>query len=498
MASEFFMAGHEHYKRREPIAAIRYFNDALRLQPDHFWSQCLSAICWLQLKRQAEAGAGLNACLKRDPEFAWLYILRGYASSIIPANAEPEEVAIRYEAADADYRRAMELLDRRPNDELRYVLLVDRGLLQYQRGDLEDATSYLTAAIQQNDRPSQAHAELAMVYKKQGKFDEAADRLSRAIERRRDYAPLYRARAELALARKALTDSQRAAALSDLDHAIRLESPGNSVLARDQTNRGRLLTLDHREAEALAAYDAAIKISGDSDDAHRLRIELLLRSKRHNDVIRSCDALIARGKASSAIYEVRSLARAELKDFPGAIEDVTNAVATRRDRSPLLSRRGWLYILSDAPRLALHDFQEAIRLDPSSGDAHNGRGSARLRLGEHRQAVTDAEKALVLGKPSPDLYYKAARVYAVAAVAAAAEVRKKGQDTAALVAMYQDRAAVLLHETLRLMPADQRASFRRDVIQSDPALKMLLRRVSSLELAGPVPSAATPANKPGQ
>ena len=410
----------------------------------------------------------------------------------------PEEIAIRYEAADADYRRAMELLDRRPNDELRYVLLVNRGLLQYQRGNLDDAASYLTAAIRQNDRHSQAYAELAVVHQKQGKLDEAMDQFGHAIERRPDYAPLYRARAEVALARKASTPSQRAAALSDLDQAIRLESPGNAVLARDHTNRGRLLALDHREAEALAACDAAIKISRDYDEAHRLRIELLLRSKRHDDVIRSCDALIARGKASSAIYELRGLARAELKDFPGAIEDVTNAVATRRDRAPLLSRRGWLYILSDAPRLALHDFQEAIRLDPSSGDAHNGRGSARLRLGEHREAVADAEKALVLGKPSPDLYYKAARVYAIAAVAAAAEVRKKGHDTVALVARYQDRAAALLHETLRLMPADQRASFRRDVIQSDPALKMLLRRVSSLELAGPVPSAVTPGNQPSR
>ena len=74
----------------------------------------------------------------------------------------------------------------------------------------------------------------------------------------------------------------------------------------------------------------------------------------------------------------------------------------------LLRRRGWLYIVSDAPQLALHDFEAAIRLEATNGDAYNGRGYARLRLGEHRQAVADAEKALSLGEPKPDLYYKAA------------------------------------------------------------------------------------------
>ncbi len=253
------------------------------------------------------------------------------------------------------------------------------------------------------------------------------------------------------------------------------------MLARDHTNRGRLLALDHRDADALAAWDAALKVVRDYADAHRLRIDLLLKRKRYDDVIRSCDALIARAKATPAIYELRGLARSERKDFPGAIEDVTNAMALRPDRAALLSRRGWLYIVSDAPRLALHDFQAAIQLDPSIGDAYNGRGFARLRLGEHRDAVADAEKALGIGEPTSHLLYNAARVYALAAVVAAADVRKKGQETVTLVARYQDRATGLLREALKRMPEDQRASFWRDVVPADPALRTLRRRVSALD-----------------
>jgi tetratricopeptide (TPR) repeat protein len=200
-----------------------------------------------------------------------------------------------------------------------------------------------------------------------------------------------------------------------------------------------------------------------------------------DEVIRSCDAVVARGKATSAIYELRGLARSERKDFPGAIEDVTDAMALRPDRAALLARRGWLYIVADAPRLALHDFQAAIELDASMGDAYNGRGFARLRLGEHRDAVADAEIALDKGEPTHHLFYNAARVYALAAVVAAVEVRKKGQETVTLVTRYQDRATELLQEALKRMPDAERASFWHEVVPADPALKALRRRVSSLD-----------------
>ena len=75
-----------------------------------------------------------------------------------------------------------------------------------------------------------------------------------------------------------------------------------------------------------------------------------------------------------------------------------------RPRSPaLLARRGRLYLNSDAPKLALRDFEEAINLDPSSrssADAYLGRGLARASLGLYREAVADASRALRLGEPT--------------------------------------------------------------------------------------------------
>jgi eukaryotic-like serine/threonine-protein kinase len=490
-AFDYFLIGQERYKRGDWRTAFRHLSTALQLRPDHFWTQGLWAVACLQLGHPSQAKSALSSCLQADAKFAWLYLLRGFASyqlavragdliEKLPLQADvlKAEAQFQLDAAAADYRKAGELLSEKPNDELRYALCVNRGLLGLERRDFQKAESDLQAAIGLNARRLEAYAALARVYQKQAKLDESIEQYSRAIALRPDSAALYRGRADVELARTGSKPAQRARALADLDQAIRLEKPDNPVLARDHTNRGRLLVLDHRDSEALVACDAALKVVRGYDDAHLLRIDILRNMKRHDEVIRSCDAVVASGKATPAIYEVRSLARAERKDFAGAIEDVTNAMALRPDRAALLSRRGWLYIVSDAPRLALHDFEAAIRLDRGRGDAYNGRGFARLRLGEHRDAVADADKALVLSEPTSQLFYNAARVYALAAVVVAAEVRKKGQDTVTLVARYQDRATELLREALKRMPEIERASFWRDVVPADPALRVLRRRVA--------------------
>ena len=155
----------------------------------------------------------------------------------------------------------------------------------------------------------------------------------------------------------------------------------------------------------------------------------------------------------------------------------------------LLARRGSLLLITDAPRSALRDFDASIRLDPSgadSADAYLGRGMARVTLSEYRQAVADVRQALDLGEPTDKRLYSAARIYARAAVAAAADVRKTGQDAVDLVSRYQDQAVELLRQAVMRLPAAKRPAFVREVVKNDPALAALRHRLRTLELAGPV------------
>jgi eukaryotic-like serine/threonine-protein kinase len=507
-ALDHFLSGKEEYKRREWSAALSHFDEALLIQPEHFWAHCLSAICGLQLSRPIQAKADLNACLQTEPGFAWLYELRGFASYQVAAlarlaaeNLESKGSSLRAEvqsqlkAAETDFATALELLRQRPNDELQYVLLVNRALLWLERGEWSKATADLEAAIRLNGAGWQALGNLAVAYDRQGKPDEAIEQFTRAITLQPDLAQLYRARADVDRRRKDQNSAQRERALRDLETAIRLDPPGSSFVAVDQTNRGTLLLRQGRDSEALAACDGALEVDPNFLVTHRLKIDVLRKLKRQAEVIRSCDALLTRGKPSAELYELRALAKQELSDYQGAIEDDTLAIALRPGNPALLERRGGLFLITDAPRSALRDFDESIRLDPSSPsstDAYLGRGLARVTLGLHREAVADASRAVRLGEPTDLRLYNAARIYARAAIAAGAEVKKTGQDAVGLVSRYQDQAVALVRQAVTRLPAAERPKFARDVVQTDPALATLRHRFRSLELAGSTISSDRP------
>jgi serine/threonine protein kinase/Tfp pilus assembly protein PilF len=496
-AFDHFLAGKERFERQQWSAAIQEFDAALQLKPDHFWAHALSAICSIQLGRSLPAKAELNACLQSQPGLPWLYVLRGFASLQIAVLARTAaensatgghtlrtEVQLQLADAEADYARALQLLQQTPNDGLRYAVLVNRGLLWLERRNWDRAVTDLQAAIGLDGRQYQAYETLAQVRRRQDRPDEAVELFSRAIVLRPDWAPLYRARGEAELARKDPTPAQRARALADLEQAIRLGAKQNPLLAaNDHTNRGRLLHREDRDQEALAACEAALKLVSTHADAQRLRLDILLAQKRFDEVIGPCDALLAREKSSADLYELRGLARAGLMDYAGAIEDDTKALSLRPGCVPLLARRGALYLVTDAPRLALRDFEEAIGRDPAYGDAYIGRASALVRLGQHRQAEADVDKALRLGKRTSPMLYNAARVLSQAAAVAGSEVRRKGQVAVAQVNRYQDRAVELVQEALKLLPPDRRAAFLKEVLQ-DPDLGALRRRLRSVSPAG--------------
>jgi serine/threonine protein kinase/tetratricopeptide (TPR) repeat protein len=493
---DHFLLGREAYQRKDWNAALAYFDLALQLRPDHFWSHCLSAICSLQLRRPQPAKADLNACLQgrdRQPEFAWLYVLRGFASYQVAALARRaaemlqtsggilrREVQVQLRTCEADYATALDLLARKPNEPLRYALLVNRGLLWVERHEWDRAVADFEAAIRLDGNIYLAYESLAAAREQQNKPDEALEAITRAITLRPEIVKLYRGRAAINVRRKEITAAQRTQALGDLETAIHLESPGNADVALDHTDRARLLYRDNRDNEALTACDAALKAAPDHLPAHQIRHDLLRKMKKYDELIASCNALLARGRPSADLYQLRGLARANQGDYASAIADFTQAITLKPSSAPLLVKRGELYLKTDAPVPAQKDFEEAIRLDSSNPDAYAGRGLALAALGKHSDAVADARAALSKGEPTHWLLYSAARIHAKAAVAAGGEARRKGQEAVALVTRYQDEAVALIREAVKRQPAADRAAFLRDVVQVDPALRSLRRRLQSL------------------
>jgi tetratricopeptide (TPR) repeat protein len=443
---DHFLMADELYRREEFAEAIKEFDHVLERKPGHFWAQYLNALCLLRQKRPAEARTLLSACLAQRSNFVWLYLLRGFAQEELQA----------WSAAESDFEKASQMaLD----DNARYVLFVNRGVLRVRTDRFDDAVADLNAAIKLKPNAYQAFVNLAQAYRRLDKLDLALEQLDHAVRLEPGLAHLYRLRARLYLELNEPT-----LALSNFDLAIERENTNSPYHVDDLVERGRLLLRDGKHAEALASFDVALALSKDHSQAQRLRAEALFRLGRFKDVIEAFDRYLETGKPLESVYRGRGLARAELGQYPGAIEDFTKALELH-PTSVVQAYRGWTHLVVDAQMLALRDFELAIELDSKNSDAYNGRGFVRASLGLYRKAVQDAEEALRHGPPSPSLVFNAARVYALS----------PGADN-------QQRALGLIQQALSLLPDDQRRTFWSKHVRKDAALVSLRRLPSFIQM----------------
>jgi tetratricopeptide (TPR) repeat protein len=249
------------------------------------------------------------------------------------------------------------------------------------------------------------------------------------------------------------------------------------LLAGDHIECGGIHYTQRRFADALAAYDTALRLAPDHALAHHLRGETLLKLNRLREAERAFDQSLRLQPGYNPALRARASARERQGDFAGAIEDYTQALIGQRDAS-ILTHRGWAHTFMEAWKLALHDFEAAIRLDPAPGDAHIGRGLARVWLGDHRQGVADVDAVLRAGKPDTlEMMHNAA---CVCALAAGRVQPRPGEGS--LAATYRRKAVAALRKALRMVSEDQRLVFWQQSMRPDTALDAIRRSAEFMAL----------------
>jgi tetratricopeptide (TPR) repeat protein len=226
-------------------------------------------------------------------------------------------------------------------------------------------------------------------------------------------------------------------------------------------------------AAALADFDAALRLRPDYASAHRQRAETLLALDRPAEAGEALDRYLARGKPTPEVYLARGLIHARLKQYQPAVEAYSRSLLLRRD-AQTLSRRGWAYLQLDAARLALDDFDAALRLRPKHVNSLCGRGTARVRLGQLKEAVQDAEGAL-RNRPGTEQLFVVACVYARAARLVTLTPRGPARVSGQEGARYEKQALELLAQVLKRLPEGERVAFWRQRVLPEPALAGLRR-----------------------
>ncbi|MCI0458848.1 MAG: protein kinase, partial [Gemmataceae bacterium] len=307
-ALDYFWMAEEHYNQRDLNQALVGFQNALLLQPDHFWARYFLALCYLRLPSarpdQAKANLdlakdSLTACLAQRTDFPGVYVQRGYAHSALG----------EYEAAERDFQQA---LNREPDDVTRSSIHINRGFLRfrqaeavetvanlpylsawlpslsaapaplarlYQQQKLEEVVADLRQALTLKPKDYQAYLNLAQAYRKQHRLVQAVAMLDEAIGHQPKLAELYRERAQLHRQRQ-----DWKAALADFEQALQLEPRGSwSHVAHYE--RASILYENRRYPEAIAACEAALETRRDYPRAHQLRAGVLLQLERYAEAV---------------------------------------------------------------------------------------------------------------------------------------------------------------------------------------------------------------------
>jgi tetratricopeptide (TPR) repeat protein len=483
---EFFL-GHDEWfaKNGDAGKPLEHFENALRQNREHFWARLFLAACYQRLRNPNEARANLTICISQRPEFVWTYLFRGFLHAQLR----------NFHAAESDFAEAEKL---KKDDFAPYVLHVNRAFLRMQQADavevlvplrhvstlvpnappiylslapycrdqrLAAAEADSRAAVRLQAALYPAYVGLAQALAKQYNFAGAIHQMDEAIRLQPGMASLYRTRATIHEAKRDLV-----AAIRDLDSVIGLGPSAGGVdeLAQDYVRRGyfRYRRVDYKGA--LQDYEAALALRVNYPEAHRLRAGVLLKLGRYDEAVRSFDECLRRGRATLEVLQGQAMAHVKLGNPAGVVDDYTLALSLSPD-GQVYAERGWAYLLSQAPRLALRDFEEAIRLDPGNANAYCGRGYARAKVGSWSEAVTDAEEALRLGPKSELLRWNVARVFAVVVGRMDGERGPRSYRALEKRCECQDRALALLADVLERLPNRQeRAQFWEDHIGRNP------------------------------
>ncbi len=374
--------------------AIRHLQDALRVDPNDFWSLNLMGICHLNQGQSDAAAANFTACIARRPNLVWPYLSRALAFADVG----------QFENAQLDLARAQEISPRA------YAVSLNRGFVFLLQKNYDAAKADFVKAAELRPDLAAPHLNLAETCRRQAddlEQSDAADASVRAAAERQTaltelttalpLAPqqgtLYRVRGMIQVRLNA-----PAAAIEDFQRAARLD-PNPKYQALSHYEIGAIHQRAKRLPEALAAFDQSLALNPTDTKVIRDRAQVLLLLSMFDEAIAGFTSYLEKAGPVGEVYRARGLAFTQTNKPREAINDYTMSLQYEPSLN-MLGRRGWAY-LRNAAQLAKEDFEEAVRLDPLNPDSWQGLAYATVTLGDHVNAVVALENAAPIIKRAP-------------------------------------------------------------------------------------------------
>jgi serine/threonine protein kinase/Tfp pilus assembly protein PilF len=295
-ARDFYLMAMTRARQGKYSEAIANLNDALRLDPRHYWAWVQRGLCHLERNDPVPALGDFGACIGLQPDFAWGYFNRGYALSRCGRPVE----------AVADYTSALRC------DPKLLAAYLNRGLLRLEVGEAAPALEDFQQVLDRGRDDAVVHSGRGVALEKLGRHAEADVAFATARRRAADGPREVRLRLAwvygFAVAGRLPDDAWEAF---------------QAVLEEDRENPqalyGCAMLLEARgeSAEALRYFDRAIDGDGEFLQARRSRAVLLARTGQCRKAGEEVQKCLAREPNSGATrYAAACVAALTAKDDP--------------------------------------------------------------------------------------------------------------------------------------------------------------------------------------
>jgi tetratricopeptide (TPR) repeat protein len=331
--------------------ALAGYDDALRLAPNDSRAYSGRGEARARSGQTEAALADFGRAIALDPTFARARRLR---ASVLSGEG-------RHEQALADLDALIQA------DRADVGARKDRGGVLVRMGKPKQAIVDLDEALRLDPQRIGAYVNRGTAYSALGQPARAIHDFDRAVALDPTNIAAFTNRG---LARAALGESERA--LSDLGEAIRI-APDNGLV---HFNRAEVYTRLKRYDDAIHDYETAVRLAPGAAEAHAGLAGVLDITGRHVRAEREFGEAIRLMPRNVGLYLRRADARRALRDWNGAIADVSSALGIDPHNAFALDRRGWWRLIANK--------------DGADEDA-------RAFLGQHKTHDTASSYTAILG-----------------------------------------------------------------------------------------------------
>ncbi len=357
-------------------------DEAVRLRPKFYITYDVRSLAYAQRGQVDEALADAEHAVSLAPAVPEPYQFRAMALAS----------AGKWDAALADAKHAVGLNSR---SWVSYYVL---GLIHVRREDWQTAREALVTASERNPRALAVWVMLATVDASLGKYDRVVADLTNGLERSPSNvtALVGRARAyeELKDAAKAEADF-KAAVTAAPDNPVAHVAYGNFLAGLADHSPERFTDAKHE-------YDEALRLAPGVATTLCDRGDLLRKHKDYQQAVDDYTAAIAADPKMDWAWFQRAFVRHQAGQDADALLDALQAAKLKPTYGVYPLMCGQIRVALGQTEQALKDFDDAIRIMPSSYTPYWEKASVYLRAGEREKAAEAVASCLNVSPPNSE------------------------------------------------------------------------------------------------